>query len=154
MGTSPSGSGTTAGHGLAYTVTVTGTTATVTLSGGTLATGAAEGVIGGIAYSDTAAIPTGGLRTVTITRLVDSGSSTAPNANTATLALASTVNVATANAAPVLGGGSPGVSYTENAAGVAAHASLTLSDADSTHLQSATALPVRHWIEVLDEALT
>ena len=94
--------GTTATNGMTYTVTVAGSTATVTL---TRAAGVSvanmQALVDGIAYQNTSQAPAGATRTVTLTRIDDSGSNTAPNDNTATLAIASTVTIAAVNDAPV-----------------------------------------------------
>ncbi|WBY03784.1 DUF4347 domain-containing protein [Ramlibacter tataouinensis] len=129
--------GSTTVGGVTYTVGVSGTTATVTVSGLALNAADAKALIEGITYHNASAAPNAGNRTVTVSQLQDSGSSTGPHRNTATLALASTVRVVTTNAVPVLGGGSPGVSYVENGAGAAVHPALTVADEDNTTLQGA-----------------
>jgi len=123
--------------GVTYTVTVAGTTATVTVSGLALDATQMGGLVEGIQYRNDSVAPTSGTRTVTITQLQDSGSAVAPNRNTASLALASTVRVVGDNAPPALAGGSPAASYLENGAGTVLHAALTVSDADSANLQGA-----------------
>ena len=71
--------GTTATNGMTYNVTVAGSTATVTL---TRAAGVAvanvQTLVDGIAYRNTSQTPTAGNRVVTLTRIDDSGSNTAP----------------------------------------------------------------------------
>lgn len=85
---------TTATNTLNVAVSVAATTATVTITGGTLTEAALQILVDDLAYTNTSATPTlSGDRVVTLTELVDSGSNIAPNENTATLNLASTIAV-------------------------------------------------------------
>ncbi|MGE5641339.1 MAG: putative Ig domain-containing protein, partial [Clostridia bacterium] len=96
-------SGTTAGNGLSYSVTVSGGTASIVLTRGTgISSAAAQGLVDGLAYLDASQDPTAGARVVTLTRIDDSGSNTAPNVNTAALNVNSTVTVVPVNDAPTL----------------------------------------------------
>ncbi|HYE85349.1 MAG TPA: DUF4347 domain-containing protein, partial [Vicinamibacterales bacterium] len=131
-------SGTTGGLNVSYSVSVSGSIAAVTLTHAGLSTANTQALIDGVQYENSAAAPTSGLRTVTLKQLVDSGSGSAPNANTGVFALSSTVSVVTTNAAPVLGGADPSPTYVENGGGTAVHPAITISDLDSTSLQSAT----------------
>ncbi|HYD76783.1 DUF4347 domain-containing protein, partial [Ramlibacter sp.] len=124
--------------GVTYAVVVSGNTATVTVSGLSLTPAGAKALVEGITYSNNAVAPIGGNRTVTVTQLQDSGSSTLPDRNTANLALASTVRVVTLNAPPALGGGNPTAGYVENGAGTAIHTAITLSDVDNAMLTGAS----------------
>ncbi|WP_416883023.1 Ig-like domain-containing protein [Marivita sp.] len=80
-------------NNLAVFVSVNLTTATVFAAGGTLDIAQLQTLVDEMTYNNTSATPTPGNRVVTITELVDSGSNTAPNDNTATLSLVSTVSV-------------------------------------------------------------
>ncbi|MBI1205753.1 MAG: hypothetical protein GC191_00535 [Azospirillum sp.] len=91
-------SGTTATGHYGYAVTVSGTTATVTLSTGTASAAAIQAVVDGLTYRNTDDDPGSASRTVTITSLVDSSIS----ANTAGPMIASTVTVTQVNDAPTL----------------------------------------------------
>ncbi len=97
-------SGTTATNGLNFAVTVSGSTATVTLTGGTLSELQTQTLVNGITYSNASDDPTAaaGDRVVTITEIVDSGPGGIPHTNTTTLAIASTVTVTPVNDAPSL----------------------------------------------------
>lgn len=85
--------GTTATNSLSYSVSVTGTTATVTLSGGTMTTTATLFLVDGMSYQNNSGAPNTSNRVVTLTSIVDSGSNTGDNDNTAALAISSTVTV-------------------------------------------------------------
>ncbi|RMB11894.1 DUF4347 domain-containing protein [Eilatimonas milleporae] len=99
------GAGTTATNGLTYGVSVTSGTATVTLSGGTMSPAALQTLVDGLTYENGSDDPsTGANRVVTITQLVDSGSSTGANDNSAVLNLSSTVSLTAVNDAPDVGG--------------------------------------------------
>ncbi|MDO9174800.1 MAG: hypothetical protein Q7V62_08340, partial [Actinomycetota bacterium] len=94
----------TAGAGYSYTVSVVGATATVTITrpSGSVSTDAAQTLVDGLGYRNTSSAPTGADRTVTLTQIVDSGSSTLPSHNSTTLAVASIVGIQLTNDAPVL----------------------------------------------------
>jgi hypothetical protein len=124
----------TATNGLTVNVSVTGTTATVSFSGATLTAVQLQTLVDGLGYRNSSEVPTDADRVVTITQLVDSGSNVSPNDSTATLSIASTVNVNPVNDAPVFG---PGVSpfgdtptFVENGPAVVldSDASNTVSD--------------------------
>ena len=67
-------SGTTAANGIAYSVAVTGGTATVTLSKtGGMAVTEAQTLVDGLKYRNTSEAPLGSSRTVTLTSIQDSG---------------------------------------------------------------------------------
>lgn len=80
-------------NGLAVSVSVTTTTATVSITGGTLSEAALQTLVDGLEYNNTSATPTLANRVVTITELVDSGTDTGANENTAALSIATTVAV-------------------------------------------------------------
>ncbi|WP_028470765.1 DUF4347 domain-containing protein, partial [Neptunomonas japonica] len=86
-------SGITTGNSLNFNVTVVGSTATVSLSGGALSTAQADSLIDAISYQHNSGSPTLGDRIVTITELVDSGGTLNGGDDTATLSAASTVSV-------------------------------------------------------------
>ncbi len=93
-------SGTTATNSLNYNVLVPGSTATITVSGGTLSTAAMQTLVNGISYNNTSPDPSNASRVVTITAISDSGSNSGSNSNTAALTLSSTVSVNSVNSAP------------------------------------------------------
>ena len=87
-------------NGLSYTVTVAGTTATVTLSKTDGVTASElQAIVAGMTYQNTDVDqPTAGVRTVTLTQIVDNGTDN----NTTALTTASAVTVVALNDAPVL----------------------------------------------------
>lgn len=91
----------TAGNGLTVSVSVTGTVATVSFSGAALSEATLEGIIDAMTYVNASDDPAEANRVVTITQLVDSGSNIAPDDNTASLSVASTVTVVAVNDPPV-----------------------------------------------------
>lgn len=93
------------GTSLSYTIAVSGTTTTLVLSHTGLTAAEVQTLVEGLAYNNTSDNPTSGLRSISITQLVDSGGSTLPDRNTATLGLTSTVDVVATNNAPTLVGG-------------------------------------------------
>ncbi len=130
------GNGTTVTNGLGYTVTLSGSTATVVLSKAAGITEAqANALVNGLQYQNTNIDnPTAGNRVVTLTEVTDSGASTpAPNDNVKTLSLAATVTVAAVNDAPTIAG-VPTTSQTVTAGTAAALADFTVADVDSTSL--------------------
>ena len=95
--------GTTATNGMTYSVSVVGSTATVTLTKGAgISTAATQSVINGLAYDNNSQAPTEGTRTVTLTQVVDSGPGGAPDVNTSALSIASTVTVQGVPEAPTI----------------------------------------------------
>ncbi|MCP3857991.1 MAG: hypothetical protein GY698_25275, partial [Actinomycetia bacterium] len=76
-----------------YNVSVSGTTATVTLSGGNASTGDVEADINGATYQNNSQDPTDADRVVTITQIVDSGGQANGGDDTNDLSLVSTVDV-------------------------------------------------------------
>ena len=90
------------------TVSVVGTTATVSFSGASLSAAQLQTLIDGLGYANISQDPTDADRVVTITQLVDSGSNVAPNDNTTALNIASTVNVDPVNDAANITGDATG----------------------------------------------
>ncbi|GGO81520.1 hypothetical protein GCM10011348_20750 [Marinobacterium nitratireducens] len=97
--------GTTATNALSYSVSVVGTTATVSLSGGSLSTAAAQTLVDSIGYLNNSQDPDTSNRTVTLTSISDSGGTANGGDDTASLAIASTVSITALNDAPTLSGG-------------------------------------------------
>jgi Domain of unknown function (DUF4214) len=135
-------SGTTATNSMSYSVSVTGSTATVTLSGGTLSEAAMQTLVDGMTYTNNSNAPTtGASRVVTITSLTDSGSNTGLNDNAAALNLASTVTVVAVNDAPTVNSGTatlPGTDEDTTSSGTAVSTLLSnrgFSDPDGSGQQ-------------------
>ncbi len=128
-----SNSGTSATNSLSYSVSVSGTTATVSFSGGTLSEAELQTLIDGMTYSNTSEDPTtSSNRVVTISSLTDSGSNTGSNDNVANLSLASTVTVAAINDDPTESGLVSDVTVTEDVASNVDLSAVTFADVDST----------------------
>ena len=83
----------TATNGLTVNISVTGNTATATFTGANLSESAFQALVDALGYRVTGTAPTTGNRTVTITEIVNSGSNTSPDDNTAAVNIASTVAV-------------------------------------------------------------
>ena len=96
-------SGTTSSHDLAYSVSLSGGTATISFSSSGTSAAAIDGIIDGIAYQDTNENdPTGGVRTITLTQIQDNGGTVDGGVDTTALSIASTVTVVPVNYAPSL----------------------------------------------------
>ncbi|THF63628.1 DUF4347 domain-containing protein [Pseudothauera nasutitermitis] len=97
---------TTGGNAVGYTVSVSGGTATVTLSkaGGLNATDA-QSLVDGMGYRNDSEAPGTASRVVTLTSITDSGGTANNGSDTANLSIISTVAVVAVNDAPTLSGG-------------------------------------------------
>lgn len=125
----------TATNGLTVGVSVAGSTATVSFSGATLSAAALQTLVDGLTYRNASDDPTTAAnRVVTITELVDSGTNTGDNANTAALTIVSTVTVVPVNDPPAIGGvdgDSSDVMAAAGVQGVGVFDDATVSNADS-----------------------
>ena len=106
-------SGTTATNSLSYSVSVSGTTATLSLTGGTMSTAAAQTLIDGMSYQNNSEAPDISNRVVTLTALKDSGGTANGGDDTVALAVASTVTVASVNDEPTLTATGSNPTFTE-----------------------------------------
>ena len=116
-----------------YSITLAGSTATVTLSGLSRDNSQMGTLVDGLGYRNTSDNPGSNSRVVTITQINDNGSSS----NSANPGLASSVALTPVNDAPSVttaGGTTP---FTEGTP-TAIDSGLTLSDVDSSTLASAT----------------
>lgn len=128
---------TTEANGMACSVSVSGSTATVRLSnaGGIMAS-AMEALVDGITYQNTSEAPTGANRVVTLTSIQGNGG----GVDTASLSISSTVTLTAVNDAPTLSGGPytlAGTSEDATSAGTSVSAilaGLTSQDADGNTL--------------------
>ncbi|MCR8921441.1 DUF4347 domain-containing protein [Dasania sp. GY-MA-18] len=109
-------SGTTATNGLSYNVSISGTTATITLSGGSLSATNTETLVDGISYQNTSNDPTAGNRVVTLTSLQDNGGTANGGDDTAALSIASTVAVVAVNDEPTFTATGSNPTFTEGGA--------------------------------------
>ncbi|PPL00361.1 Ig-like domain-containing protein [Parapedobacter indicus] len=94
---------TTGGDALVYAVSLSGYTATVTLSSGSGITATAmAGLINGMTYHNTSVAPTTGGRTISLTSIEDNGGTANGGVNATLLAINSTVTVQAVNSPPAL----------------------------------------------------
>ncbi|MEQ1902744.1 MAG: DUF4347 domain-containing protein, partial [Pirellulaceae bacterium] len=124
-------SGTTVTNGLAYSSTVSGGTATIVLSGGSLTTAATQTMVNNVTYQNTNTDnPAAGNRVVTLTQIKDNGGTTNGGSDTTTLSIASTVAVNSVNdqAAFTALNGTP--AFTEGGSAVVLDSDVTILDAE------------------------
>jgi VCBS repeat-containing protein len=120
-------------NGLIYTSTVSGGTATVTLSGGNLSAAQMQTLVNAITYQNTVVDdPTAGVRTFTLTQIQDSGGTLNGGVDTSSLSVASTVTVAATNDAPLLDldASSAGNNYTTTFFRTGGRAAVKIVDTD------------------------
>ncbi|HQR97849.1 tandem-95 repeat protein [Polaromonas sp.] len=135
-------------NGLVFTSTVSGGTATVTLSGASLSAAQAQTLVNAISYQNTAVDnPTAGVRTFTLTQIRDSGGTLNGGVDTSAPAVASTVTVVANNDAPTLDldASAAGTGYSTTfiyAGGEAAvkivDSDVLITDVDSQNIASVT----------------
>lgn len=98
-------SGATAGNAVVYSVSVSGGTATVTLSSAGLSVATTEALIDGMSYRNGSDAPSTSSRVISLTSITDSGGTADGGVDTTSLSVASTVSVISVNDAPTLSGG-------------------------------------------------
>ncbi|NWL78815.1 hypothetical protein DM872_18380 [Pseudomonas taiwanensis] len=92
---------TTGGNGIGYSVSVSGGTATVTLtSAGGLSAANAQTVIDGMSYRNSSEAPSGISRVVTLTSISDSGGTSNGGVDSTSVSVVATVGIAAVNDAP------------------------------------------------------
>ncbi|MCR8921440.1 DNA polymerase V family protein [Dasania sp. GY-MA-18] len=101
---------------MSYNVSISGTTATITLSGGSLSATNTETLVDGISYQNTSNDPTAGNRVVTLTSLKDNGGTANGGDDTAALSIASTVAVVAVNDEPTFTATGSNPTFTEGGA--------------------------------------
>ncbi len=131
-------SGTTGGNSLTYNVSIADGIATVTISGGSMTTAAAQTVIDGMTYSSTSENPGTANRVVTLTGITDNGGIANGGVDSASVTVVSTVTVNSVNDAPVATTSGGSTSFTEGGAAAFIDSSFTLSDVDTTNMTGAT----------------
>ncbi|MEW6992050.1 DUF4347 domain-containing protein [Colwelliaceae bacterium 6441] len=146
-------SGTTATNSLSYSVSVTGSTATVTLSGGTLSTAATQTMIDAMSYQNNSQNPNTSNRVVTITSMQDSGGTANSGDNTAALALASTVTVVDVNDEPTLTATGSNPTFTEGGAAASLFSGSSANTIESGQTLSAMTLTVTNVIDGSNERM-
>ena len=121
----------TATNSAAVSVSISGGTATVTVTfdTGSLTDAELETMINALAYTNSDQSPTAGNRVITITTLQDEGGTANSGDDSVTVSLAATVTVAAANDAPVIANSDNTGTYTEDAGGTVTD-TLVVTDAD------------------------
>ncbi len=135
-------SGNTLTHGIAYSVSISGGTATLTLSSAAgLSTSTTASLINGITYRNSSEAPTAANRVVTLTGVRDNGGTTNGGVNTTALSIASTVSVVAVNDAPVISAPAT-IAVTEDAS--ATLTGISFSDVDAGSATVAAAFSVNN----------
>ncbi|WP_372741789.1 putative Ig domain-containing protein, partial [Neptunomonas sp.] len=125
-----------------YTVSVTGNTATLSFSGGSVTATQLESLINGMRYENDSESPSTGNRVITITELQDNGGIANSGDDTATLSIASTVSVGTSNDDPTLNNAISDQNATEDSFFSFTFAAGTFGDVDAGDtLSYSAALP-------------
>jgi len=132
-------SGTTAGNGISYSISLVGSTATITLSsvGGLNAT-TAQTVVDGMGYRNSSDAPSTATRVITLTSITDSGGTANGGVDTSATLIATSVSVVAVNDAPIVTSSGGASTFTEGDGGTVIDSGLTLSDPDNSTLASAT----------------
>ncbi|SVC16174.1 uncharacterized protein METZ01_LOCUS269028, partial [marine metagenome] len=134
------------GSDLTCAVSLTLTTATVTLSHAGLTDAQLQTLVDGLSYENTDQTPTAAARVITITELTDSGGSAgASDDDVVPTNAASTVTVSATNDAPTSNGGAPGTEPNEDATYTftvtEAHWGYSDTESDAMHSVDITTLP-------------
>jgi len=95
-------SATTTTNNLAYAVSLSGNNATLSLTAGSLSEAAMQLLINNMTYINASEAPNESNRVLTLTQLVDSGSSSGSNVNSSTLAITSTIIINSVNDEPTI----------------------------------------------------
>ena len=154
IGLSDGASGTTATNSLSYSVSVVGTTATLSLTGGTLSVGAAEMLIDGASYQNNSQDPGTSNRVVTLTEVQDSGGTANGGSDTATLSVASTVSVTGVNDAPTLTATGSNPTFTEGGAAGSLFSGTSISTVEAGQTIEGLTLTVAGLADGARETLT
>ncbi|CDT99645.1 putative Ig family protein [Vibrio coralliirubri] len=146
--------GTTAFNSIDYSVSVSGSVATITVSNVRGTINQAQLLLNNLGYINTSDDPTEGNRVITLTQITDSGSLTGDNDNVNdTLALVSTVAVKAINDEPTLVLTPQQPTFTENGVPVSVFASSTLSTIEATQSVKALVLSVANVVNGSSEYL-
>ena len=148
------GNGTTADNSLSYSVSKPGTTATVTISSGTLSELEVEGIINNLAYRHAGNDPTAGNRVVTITSITDSGAGSGSNDNTAALSVSSTVSVTSVNDEPSFGVTGGAAAFTEGGAASTLFSSSNANTVESGQTVIGVVIDLTNLADGANEILT
>lgn len=131
--------GTTAGNGISYSISLVGSTATITLSsvGGLNAT-TAQTVVDGMGYRNSSDTPSTATRVITLTSITDNGGTANGGVDTTATSITTSVSVVAVNDAPIVTSSGGASTFTEGDGGTVIDSGLTLSDPDNATLASAT----------------
>uniref|UniRef100_UPI0032218C86 DUF4347 domain-containing protein n=1 Tax=Marinimicrobium locisalis TaxID=546022 RepID=UPI0032218C86 len=147
-------SGTTASNSLSYSVSVVGTTATVSLTGGNLSTSAAQTLVDNISYQNNSNSPSTSNRVVTLTSLQDSGGTANGGDDTVSLAVDSTVTVVETNDEPTLTATGANPTFTEGGSAAGLFSASSVSTIEAGQTLGALTLTVTNVNDGVDEVLT
>ncbi len=136
------GTTTTVTNGMTVTVSVTGGTASVTITKTAgISTTATQTLVDGITYRHAGDNPSAGIRAVTLTSIRDTGGTSNGGADTTTLNIASAVTVAAVNDTPVVTNPAT-INVTEDAASVLTGISISDADAGNGEIFVTLSVPV------------
>lgn len=131
-------SGTTAGNGISYSISLVDGTATLTLSkAGGISAATAQTVVDGMGYRNSSEAPGTATRVITLTSITDSGGTANGGVDTSSTSIATSVSVVAINDAPIVTSSGGASTFTEGGGGTVIDSGLTLSDPDNTTLASA-----------------
>ncbi|MCP4966727.1 MAG: hypothetical protein GY926_16060, partial [bacterium] len=137
-----------------YSVSVAGSTATVTLSGGTVSTANVEADINGATYQNTSQDPTDANRVVTITQIVDSGGTANGGDDTGTPNIVSTVNVDPVNDEPTLTATGSNPTFNEGGAAVGLFSGASVSTVEAGQTITGLTFTVTNVTDTGNEQIT
>ncbi|WP_246004382.1 tandem-95 repeat protein [Marinimicrobium koreense] len=146
-------SGTTAGNGLSYSVSVIGGTATVSLTGGSLSEAAAQTLVDNISYQNSSNTPDTTNRVVTLTSLQDSGGTANGGDDTVSLAVDSTVTMVETNDEPTLTATGSNPTFTEGGSAAGLFSGTSVSTIEAGQTLGALTLTVTNVNDGTDEVL-
>lgn len=135
-------SGTTATNSLSYSVSVSGTTATVSFTGGTMSTAAAQTMVNGLSYQNNSNNPNTSNRVVTLTSMQDSGGTANSGDDTVALSDVSTVTVVGNNDEPTLTATGSNPTFTEAGATATLYSGTSISTVEAGQTISELSLTV------------
>ncbi|RDH45545.1 DUF4347 domain-containing protein [Zooshikella ganghwensis] len=124
-------SGSTAGNSLSYSVSVVGTTATVSLTGGTMSTATTQTLIDNMSYQNNSNTPSTSNRVVTLTSIQDSGGTANSGDDTASISVASTVTIVGVNDEPTLTANASNPTFTEGGAAASLFTGTNINTVES-----------------------
>ncbi len=146
-------SGSTAGHGFLFDVSVSGSTRTVTFTGGSVSAADTEVIINEMTYQNNNAAATLGVRSITLVALTDDGGTDFGGEDTLSLSLSSDVNVILINSEPSLTAVPTNPTFIEGSAAVQVFDSATIDTMDAGQTVSAISLQVSGLVDGVDEKI-